>query len=45
MRNYLPTRLGGRYDAFLWFNEIRALHPLHIRQIDTLEPETFPSGA
>ncbi|SDG65223.1 Erythromycin esterase homolog [Lentzea fradiae] len=45
VRNYLPTRLGGRYDAFLWFDETRALHPLQIRQIDTLEPETFPSGA
>ncbi|MCR3750448.1 erythromycin esterase family protein [Lentzea californiensis] len=44
MRNYVPTRLGGRYDAFLWLDETRALHPLHTRQIDTLEPETFPTG-
>jgi erythromycin esterase len=44
VRNYLPTRLGGRYDAFLWFDETRALRPLHTRRIDTLEPETFPTG-
>ncbi|WP_434441661.1 erythromycin esterase family protein [Lentzea sp. E54] len=44
LRNYLPTVLGGRYDAFLWAGETRALHPLHPRHIDALEPETFPSG-
>lgn len=43
-RNYLSTVLGDRYDAFLWIDETRALHPLHARQIDTLEPETYPSG-
>jgi erythromycin esterase-like protein len=26
--NYVPTVLGDRYDAFLWFAETRALHPL-----------------
>ncbi|SER00079.1 Erythromycin esterase homolog [Lentzea xinjiangensis] len=44
VRNYLPTVLGDRYDAFLWVGGTHALHPLHSRQIDTLEPETFPSG-
>ncbi|GGU26973.1 erythromycin esterase family protein [Lentzea flava] len=43
-RNYLPTVLGDRYDAFLWIDQTRALHPLHTPQIDTLEPETYPSG-
>jgi erythromycin esterase len=42
--NYVPTVLGDRYDAFLWIDQTRALHPLHTRQIDTLEPETYPSG-
>ncbi|WP_369679952.1 erythromycin esterase family protein [Lentzea flaviverrucosa] len=45
VRNYVPTRLGGRYDAFLWLDETRALHPLHTQQTDTLEPETFPTGS
>jgi erythromycin esterase len=26
--NYVPTALGRRYDAFLWFDETRALAPL-----------------
>ncbi|OLF16318.1 erythromycin esterase family protein [Actinophytocola xanthii] len=27
--NYVPTVLGDRYDAFLWFDESGALNPLH----------------
>ncbi len=42
--NYVPTVLGSRYDAFLWFDETRALLPLHTARVDTREPETFPSG-
>ena len=42
--NYVPTVLGSRYDAFLWFDETRALRPLHTLRVDTREPETFPSG-
>lgn len=42
--NYVPTVLGDRYDAFLWFDETRALHPLHVRRVDALEPETYPTG-
>jgi erythromycin esterase len=41
--NYVPTVLGERYDAFCWFDESRAVHPLHLRA-DAREPETFPSG-
>ncbi len=44
VRNYLPTVLGDRYDAFVWIDETHALHPLHTPQIDTLEPATFPTG-
>ncbi|MCG8926077.1 erythromycin esterase family protein [Lentzea sp. CC55] len=44
VRNYLPTRLGGRYDAFLWFDGTRAVSPLHGRRAGVLEPATFPSG-
>jgi erythromycin esterase-like protein len=43
-RNYVPTVLGDRYDAFLWFAETRALHPLRVSQVDALEPETHPTG-
>jgi erythromycin esterase len=43
--NYVPTRMGARYDALLWFEETRALHPLHHEGRPT-EPEleTEPSG-
>jgi erythromycin esterase len=42
--NYVPTVLGDRYDAFLWFDETTAVAPLHPRTVDVLEPETYPSG-
>ncbi|WP_305784491.1 erythromycin esterase family protein [Symbioplanes lichenis] len=42
--NYVPTVLGERYDAFLWFDETTALRPLHTARVDTREPETYPSG-
>nr|WP_240670372.1 erythromycin esterase family protein [Actinoplanes solisilvae] len=42
--NYVPSVLGDRYDAFLWFDETRALRPLHPLRVDTHELETYPSG-
>ncbi|GAA3351707.1 hypothetical protein GCM10020358_82430 [Amorphoplanes nipponensis] len=42
--NYVPTVLGERYDAFLWFDETRAVRPLHPATLDSRELETFPSG-
>lgn len=42
--NYVPSVLGDRYDAFLWFDRTEALRPLHTLQVDTREPETYPSG-
>ena len=42
--NYVPTVLGDRYDAFLWFDETRAVTPLPVGRTDALEPETYPSG-
>jgi erythromycin esterase len=44
LANYVPTVLGERYDAFLWFDETRAVRPLHPATISTREPETYPSG-
>jgi erythromycin esterase len=43
--NYVPTVLPRRYDAFIYFDETRALRPLHVQPSDDGElPETFPSG-
>jgi erythromycin esterase-like protein len=43
--NYVPTRMGGRYDALLWFEETRALRPLHHESRPTeSELETEPTG-
>lgn len=44
LRNYVPTVLGARYDAFCWFEETRPVHPLHVRRVDVSEEETYPTG-
>ena len=41
--NYVPTRLGERYDAFIWCDETTALHPLPARAVSG-EMETYPAG-
>jgi erythromycin esterase-like protein len=43
--NYVPTRMGARYDALIWFEQTEALHALH-HEAPPLEPEleTEPSG-
>jgi erythromycin esterase-like protein len=41
--NYVPTVLPLRYDAFLYIDETRAVHPLHIQpRADAEPPETYP---
>ncbi len=43
--NYVDTILAKRYDAFLFIDETRALHPLHMPVSPDEElPETFPTG-
>jgi erythromycin esterase-like protein len=42
--NYVPTILPMRYDAFIFLDETRALHPLHILPDGHQIPETFPFG-
>jgi erythromycin esterase-like protein len=42
--NYVPSVLPDRYDAFLYFDETEALHPLHIQPELTEPPETYPWG-
>ncbi|MFF0721169.1 erythromycin esterase family protein [Micromonospora sp. NPDC003816] len=41
--NYVPTRLGDRYDAFVWCDETTALHPLPALTTPG-EMETYPAG-
>ncbi|HET9647956.1 MAG TPA: erythromycin esterase family protein [Microlunatus sp.] len=43
--NYVPTRMGARYDALVWFEQTEALRPLH-HERRPVEPEleTEPSG-
>lgn len=43
--NYVPTRMGGRYDALIWLEETTALRVLHHEtRPDEPEFETAPSG-
>lgn len=43
--NYVPTIVPGRYDAFLYIDETRAVDPLHMPVHAGAEPpETYPSG-
>jgi erythromycin esterase len=44
--NWVPTVMGRRYDAFLFFDETDALHPLHAEpaQLDS-EQQTYPWSA
>jgi erythromycin esterase-like protein len=42
--NYVPTTLPLRYDAFLFIDETKALHPLHIQPDGNQMPETYPFG-
>jgi erythromycin esterase-like protein len=44
--NYVTTVLPRRYDAFIFIDKTKALHPLHeVHARDEGEvPETFPSG-
>ncbi|HEX6968448.1 MAG TPA: erythromycin esterase family protein [Micromonosporaceae bacterium] len=41
--NYVPTRLGERYDAFVWCDQTTALHPLPTAPAPG-EFETYPVG-
>jgi erythromycin esterase-like protein len=41
--NYVPTRLGERYDAFVWCDRTSALHPLPA-DVAPGEMETYPAG-
>jgi erythromycin esterase-like protein len=42
--NYVPSVIPLRYDAFIYLDSTRALHPLHIEPDGHLVPETYPFG-
>ncbi|WP_207422502.1 erythromycin esterase family protein [Desertivirga brevis] len=40
--NYVPTILNKRYDAFIYIDHSKALHPLNVRVNGHKVPETYP---
>jgi erythromycin esterase len=40
--NYVPTVLNSRYDAFIFLDQTKALHPIHIHPDGKKIPETYP---
>jgi erythromycin esterase-like protein len=40
--NYVPSVMANRYDAFIYLDETRALHPLHLKPHTEKIPETYP---
>jgi erythromycin esterase len=42
--NYVPTVLPKRYDAFMYIDETKALHPLHIQPEELNPPDLYPWG-
>jgi erythromycin esterase-like protein len=42
--NYVPTKLSQRYDAFIFLDETKAVHPLHMKPHNERMPETYPFG-
>ena len=42
--NYVPSLMPDRYDAFIFIDQTRALHPLQIHPDLERLPETYPFG-
>jgi len=42
--NYVPTIVPMRYDAFIYIDKTKALHPLHLDANNKQMPETYPFG-
>ena len=42
--NYVPSRMAQRYDAFIYLDRTKALHPLHVSPEESQIPETYPFG-
>lgn len=43
-RNYTPSVMSERYDAFIFLDKTKAVHPLHLKPHDEKVPETYPFG-
>jgi len=44
MGNYVPSVMSERYNAFIYLDETKALHPLHLQPEGHKTPETYPFG-
>jgi erythromycin esterase-like protein len=42
--NYVPGILPKRYDAFVFIDHTKALHPLHLTLYNAQMPDTYPFG-
>jgi erythromycin esterase len=42
--NYVSTLLPSRYDALIYIDQTKALHPLHLNPDGSKMPETYPFG-
>lgn len=42
--DYVPSLLPKCYDAFIFLDKTKALHPLHIQPEGSEMPETYPFG-
>ena len=42
--NYVSTLLPSRYDALLYFDQSRSVHPLYLHPAEGKMPETYPFG-
>jgi erythromycin esterase len=42
--NYVTSFMPQRYNAFIFIDETKALHPLHIKPLGEKVPETYPFG-
>jgi erythromycin esterase-like protein len=42
--NYVPSKMAKRYDAFMYIDRTKGLHPLHLEPDSTKTPETYPFG-
>lgn len=40
--NYVPTEISERYDAFIYFDEAEAVHPLRMKSRGAKEPDLYP---
>jgi erythromycin esterase-like protein len=42
--NYVPSIIPQRYDAFVYLDKTKALHPLHLEPHNEKVPDTYPFG-